>query len=125
MPVKNFLFRENWVDTQVAGMKTTFFTIFDPTWTHILFPNGQNKEFLKQHFNFQSIRKREAILLPFLVILTLTNYSKIFESGQFFAIFDTNWDKNVALTSFKCGISSYIGLIFPLRYLYIHCVLLL
>ena len=74
---------------------------------------------------YSQMGKREAILLPFLVILTLTNYSKLFENVQFFAIFDTNWDKNVALTSFKCGISSYIGLIFPLRYLYIHYVLLL
>ena len=37
MAVKNFLFKGNWVGGQVAGMKTTF-TIFEPTWTHILVP---------------------------------------------------------------------------------------
>ena len=51
MAVKNFVFRENWVGSKVAGMKTTFFAIFDPTWTHILAPKGPNKEFLKQHFS--------------------------------------------------------------------------
>ena len=53
MAVKNFVFRENWVDvgSKVAGMKTTFFTIFDQTWTHILAPKDPKKEFLKQHFS--------------------------------------------------------------------------
>ena len=51
MAVKNFVFRENWVGSKVAGMKTTFFAIFDPTWTHILAPKGPNKEFLKEHFS--------------------------------------------------------------------------
>ena len=64
MAVKNFVFRENWVGSKVAGMKTTFFAIFDPTWTHILAPKGPNIELLKQNFNFQSLRKTEAILLP-------------------------------------------------------------
>ena len=51
MAVKNFVFKEHWVGSKVAGMKTTFFAIFDPTWTHILAPQGPNKEFLKQHFS--------------------------------------------------------------------------
>ena len=51
MAVKNFVFREDWVGSKVAGMKTTFFVIFDPTWTHILASKGPHKEFLKQHFN--------------------------------------------------------------------------
>ena len=52
MAVKNFVCRENWVDSKVAGMKTTFFAIiFDQTWTHILAPKGQNKVFLKQYFS--------------------------------------------------------------------------
>ena len=51
MAVKNFVFRENWISSKVAGMKTTFFAIFVPTWTHILAPKGPNKEFLKQHFS--------------------------------------------------------------------------
>ena len=46
-------FRENWVGSREAGMKTTFFVIFDPTWTHILVPKGPNKEFLKQHFSYE------------------------------------------------------------------------
>ena len=32
MAVKEFAFRENWVGSKVASMKTTFFAIFDPTW---------------------------------------------------------------------------------------------
>ena len=50
MAVKNSVFRDNWVDRKMAGMKTTFFTIFDPTWTHILVPPCPNKEFVKEHF---------------------------------------------------------------------------
>ena len=50
MAVTNFGFRENWVDRKVAGMKTTIFSIFDPTWTHILVPPCPNKEFVKEHF---------------------------------------------------------------------------
>ena len=52
MAVKNFVFRETWVDSKVAGMKATFFAIiFDPTWTHILAPKGPNKLFFKQYFS--------------------------------------------------------------------------
>ena len=51
MAAKKFVFREKWVGSKVAGMKTTFFAIFDTTWTHILAPKGLNKEFLKQHFS--------------------------------------------------------------------------
>ena len=43
MAVKNFIFRENWVHSEVVGMKTTFFAIFDPTWSHTLAPKGPNK----------------------------------------------------------------------------------
>ena len=32
-------------------MKTTFFAIFDPTWTHLLASKGPNKEFLRQYFS--------------------------------------------------------------------------
>ena len=67
MVVKKFVFRENWVGSKVmAGVKTIFFAIFDPTWTHILAPEGLNKEFLKQHVSFQLIRKTELILLSIL-----------------------------------------------------------
>ena len=64
MALKNFSFRKNWVGIEVAVMKIAFFDIFDPTWTHILAPKGQNIEFLKQNFNFQFLRKTEVILLP-------------------------------------------------------------
>ena len=47
MAVKNFVF----ISSKVAGVKTTFFAIFDPIWTYILAPKGPNKEFLKQHFS--------------------------------------------------------------------------
>ena len=64
MAVKNLVFRKNWVGSEVANMKIAIFAIFDPTWSHILAPTGPNMGFLKQNFNFQSLRKTEAILLP-------------------------------------------------------------
>ena len=51
MAVKNFVFREVSIESKVAGMKTTFLAIFDPTWTKILAQKGPNKEFLKKHFS--------------------------------------------------------------------------
>ena len=67
MAVQKFVFRENWVGSKVvAGMKTTFFAIFDPIWTNILAPIDTNNEFFKQNFSFQSIRKMEVILLSIL-----------------------------------------------------------
>ena len=50
MAVKNFVFRQSWVGRKLAGMKKTFFAIFDLTWVHILAPKSPNKEFLKQYF---------------------------------------------------------------------------
>ena len=64
MAFKNFFFRENWVESEVAGMKIAFFAVFDPTWPHILAPKGPNMEFLKKNFSFQCLRKTEVILLP-------------------------------------------------------------
>ena len=64
MALKNFVFGENWIGSEVAGMKIVLFAIFDPTWIHILASKGPNMEFLKQNFNFQSLRKTEAMLLP-------------------------------------------------------------
>ena len=49
MVVKSFVFRQDWVGRKVAGMKKTFFVIFDPTCTHILALKSPNKEFVKQH----------------------------------------------------------------------------
>ena len=63
MALNNFSFGENWVGIEVAGMK-----IFLPFLTQrrpaFWLPNGQNVEFLKQNFNFQSLKKTEVILLP-------------------------------------------------------------
>ena len=64
MAVKNFVSRKNWVRSEVASIKIAFSAIFDPTWNHILAPTCPNMGFLKQNFNFQSLRKTEAILLP-------------------------------------------------------------
>ena len=49
-------FRENWVDSEVAGIEINR--------THILASKCPNMEFFKQHFSFQLIRKAETILLP-------------------------------------------------------------
>ena len=57
MAVKNFDFRKNWVRGEVASMKIAFFATFGPVWTHILVPTDPNMGFLKQNFNFQSLRK--------------------------------------------------------------------
>ena len=64
MVVQKFAFRENWVRSKVvAGMKTTSFAISDPIWTHILALKDPNKEFFKQNFSFQLIRKMEVIFI--------------------------------------------------------------
>ena len=65
--MKNFVFRENWIGNDVADIKIVFLAIFDQSWTNILAPKGSNMEFLKQSFNFQSIRKTEAIFEAILV----------------------------------------------------------
>ena len=67
MVVQKFVFSVNWVGNKVvAGMKTIFFAIFDPIWSHILAPKDPTKEFFKQNFSFQSIKKTEVILLSIL-----------------------------------------------------------
>ena len=48
MAVKNFVFRKNWVVSEVASMKIAFFSIFESTSTIILVPTAQNMGFLKQ-----------------------------------------------------------------------------
>ena len=89
MTVKNFVFRENWVVSKVAGVKTTFFAIVDPTWSHILASQCSNKGLLKQHFS----KKDRNYIINF-VTLRLANYSEILENNQFFAIFDPNGAKS-------------------------------
>ena len=41
----NFVFRKNWVGGELAIIKIAFFTILDPTWTHIVTPTGPNMGF--------------------------------------------------------------------------------
>ena len=57
MAVKNFDIRKNWVESEVAIMKIALFAIFGSIWIHILAPAGPKMGFLKQNFNFQSLRK--------------------------------------------------------------------
>ena len=52
MALKNFSFRENWVRSKVAGMKTAFFVIFDPTWAHILAPKRPKYGILSAELEF-------------------------------------------------------------------------
>ena len=62
--LRTLFLEKNCIGSEVASMKIAFFAILAPTWTHILAPTGSNMGFLKQNFNFQSLRKTEAILLP-------------------------------------------------------------
>ena len=64
MALKNFAFKENWVGSEVAGMKIAFFAIFDPTRTTILALKDPKMDFLLHNSNFQSLWKTEATLLP-------------------------------------------------------------
>ena len=64
MAVENSVFRKNCVGSEVASKKIAFLLIFDPIWAYILAPTGPNMGFLKQNFDFQSLRKTEAIILP-------------------------------------------------------------
>ena len=64
MALKNFSFRKNWVGIEVAVMKIAFLTFLTQHGPTFWPPKGQNTEFCKQNFNFQSLRKTEVILLP-------------------------------------------------------------
>ena len=55
MALKNFAFKENWVGSEVAGMKIAFFAIFDPTRTTILALKDPKMDFLLHNSNFQSL----------------------------------------------------------------------
>ena len=104
-------------------MKTTFFPISDPIWTYILTLKCSNMEFLKLNFNFQSFRKREAILLSIMWLkdwLSKVKTSKIITVCYFWP----KMGKNVVLISFRFP-SSNGGLQFPIRYFYNHYFLLL
>ena len=65
MTVKNFVFRNNWVGSEVASMKIAllpFLTRLGPTfWPQQVMGFMGFMGFLKQNFNFQSLRMTEAI----------------------------------------------------------------
>ena len=95
---------------------------FDLTWTHILAPRGPYLEFIKQNFNFQSLRKKEAILLTSMWLKDQLTIVKTFKIVTF-CYFWTKMSKNFVLFSFKYGVSSYFNHQFPLRYFYNHSAL--
>ena len=51
MAVKNFVLKENQVDSKVTGMKATFLPFLTPPEPTSWPPKDPSKEFLKQHFN--------------------------------------------------------------------------
>ena len=55
MAVKNFVLRENSVDNKVAGMKATFFAIFDPKMDPYL---GLKKTQIRNSFNSILVKKK-------------------------------------------------------------------
>ena len=69
MAVKNFVLRENSVDNKVAGMKATFFAIFDRKMDPYL---GPQKTQIRNSFNSILVKKKQIILLSILT-LRLTN----------------------------------------------------
>ena len=60
MALKNFFFRENWVGNVVAGMKIAFLPFLTQPGPTFWSQKDPNTEFLKQNFNFQSLRKAKA-----------------------------------------------------------------
>ena len=67
--------------------KIAFFTIFDPTWTHIFGPNRHKHGFLqcREILIFNPLERQK---LYQLCTLGLTNCSKNIQNNFFFAIFD-------------------------------------
>ena len=51
-PAITAVFRKSWVGSEVAGMKITFFAIFDPTWAHILAPKRPKNGIPEAEFEF-------------------------------------------------------------------------
>ena len=90
-------------------MKIAIFPIFDPTWTHILVPTGYIRSYIITNY----------------VTLGLTNLSKNLENNCFCYFWSKMAGKNLVLIFFKCDISCYFGIQFPLRYFYNHYLLLL
>ena len=63
MALKNFSFRENWVGSEVVGMKIAFLPFLTQQGPTFWPQTGQNMELFKQNFNFQSLRKTEVIFI--------------------------------------------------------------
>ena len=60
MALKNFFFKENWVGSKVTGMNIAFLPFLTHPGPTFWSQEGPNMEFLKQNFNFQSLKKTEA-----------------------------------------------------------------
>ena len=69
MAVKNFVFRQNWVGRKVAGMKKTFFAIFDPRCGPTFWPQ---KAQIRNYLNSILVKKDINYIIINFVTLTLT-----------------------------------------------------
>ena len=113
---KNFVFWENEVGSKVAGMKTTFYTIFDPTWTHILAPKAQiknslnsvlvNKKLFTINFKTLGLTKLKFLkiisFLPFLTQIGQNIWSKCPSKCGISSLFDLNFHSGVSKTTTFC-----------------------
>ena len=63
MALKNFSFGKNGVESEMVGIKITFFAIFDPTWDHILATKRQKYGIPKAEFNFFSPLERQKYVI--------------------------------------------------------------
>ena len=70
MAIKNFVLSENSVDNKVAGMKVTFFAIFDPKMDPHL---GPKKTQIRSSFNSISVKKKTNYIIINFMTLRLTN----------------------------------------------------
>ena len=89
----------------VAGMKIAFLPFLTQHGPTFWPPKCQNMEFLKQNFNFQSLRKTEVIFWPsmwFKDWLTKVKTSKIVT----FCYFWPKMGKHFVLIFFRYGVSS-------------------
>ena len=89
MAVKNYFFRQNWVGRKVAGMKKSFFAIFERIWTQFWAQKAQ----IRNSLNSILVKKDKNYIIINFVTLRLNSLSEIIENKQFFAIFDPNQAK--------------------------------
>ena len=111
MAVKNFVFRENWVSSKVAGMRTTFLpflTLPGPTF-------WPQKAPISNSFRNIFVKKGRNYIISFVTLrLTKRKFLKIIS----FLSFLTKIGQKLTLMFFRCCISSYICLKFPPRCFY-------